>query len=175
MEFSKEFVGRLLRRDEHAFSTLYQQMVDRLYRFLVGRYRIDRQTAYDVIADFFVKLRQRLDRIDVEQSLESWIWTMFRNFVIDYFKTQKMPVRLDDTLETEDTDIEHPAQYTEKNHQLKQIYMVLGHLDDVSKEIVLLRYVEQLSFEEIATITNMQEDAIRQRASRAVKKLQSLL
>jgi DNA-directed RNA polymerase specialized sigma24 family protein len=50
---------------------------------------------YDLIGDFFVKLRDRIDRVNPEQPLEPWIWTVFRNFVADYFKTKKHTQRMD--------------------------------------------------------------------------------
>jgi len=93
----------------------------------------------------------------------------------DYFKTKQHQLRLDELVEPEDNDGISPLKYTQANHQLKQIYLVLDELDDLSKDIILFRYVEELSFEEIAEITDLQEDAVRQRLSRAVKKLQVLL
>jgi len=46
-----------------------------------------------------------------------------------------------------------PLQQAQHVSQLNRIYTVLDQLDDVSKEIVILRYVEDLSFDEIAKIT----------------------
>gem|GEM_PF-5090312 len=108
---------------------------------------------YDLIGDFFVKLRDRIDRVDPTQSLEPWLWTVFRNFVADYFKTKKHTQRLDGLEEIlKDSGLD-PLQEAQKTTQLKRIYAVLDQLDELSKEIVLFRYVEDLPFEEIATIT----------------------
>jgi RNA polymerase sigma-70 factor, ECF subfamily len=175
MEFSPEFIRRLQRREQQAFSELYTSMVDRLYRYIAGRYHLDRQGMYDLIGDFFVKLRDRIDRVDPKQPLEPRVWTVFRNFVADYFKTKKHAVRLDwleDILK--DTGID-PLQQAQNATQLKRIYSALDQLDDLSKEIVILRYVEDLSFDEITMITGLQADAVRQRASRSIKKIQELL
>lgn len=175
MEFSPEYVRRLQRRDQQAFSELYTKMVDRFYRYMAWRYHIDRQGMYDLIADFFVKLRDRIDRVDPKQPLEPRVWTVFRNFVADYFKAKKHTQRLDgleDMLQDAGLD---PLQEAQKATQLKRIYGVLDQLDDLSKDVVLFRYVEELSFDEIATITGLQTDAVRQRASRAIKKVQELL
>jgi RNA polymerase sigma factor (sigma-70 family) len=68
-----------------------------------------------------------------------------------------------------------PLQQAQNSAQLKRIYSALDQLDDLSKEIVILRYVEDLSFDEITIITGLQADAVRQRASRSVKKIQELL
>ncbi len=175
MEFSPEYVRRLQRRDQQAFSELYTKMVDRFYRYMAWRYHIDRQWMYDLIGDFFVKLRDRIDRVDPKQPLEPRVWTVFRNFVVDYFKAKKHTQRLDgleDMLQDAGLD---PLQEAQKATQLKRIYGVLDQLDDLSKDVVLFRYVEELSFDEIATITWLQTDAVRQRASRAIKKVQELL
>lgn len=144
MEFTPEFLRRLQRRDEQAFQTLYQQTVTRLARYLAGRYRLDRQTRDDLISDFFVKLRQRLHLLDVEQSFEARFWTMFRHFVIDFFKTNKQATSLDELGEQIDHHQPTPLAMAQQSHQLQQIYRVLDQLDDVSREIVVLRYVEDL-------------------------------
>lgn len=175
MEFSPEYVRRLQRRDQQAFSELYTNIIDRLYRYIAWRYHLDRQGVYDLLGDFFVKLRDRIDRVNPEQPLEPWIWTVFRNFVADYFKTKKYTVRLDGLEDMlQDTALD-PLQQTQQLTQLQRIYTVLDQLDDISKEIVILRYVEDLSFDEIGKITWLQGDAIRPRASRAIKNVQELL
>jgi RNA polymerase sigma factor (sigma-70 family) len=175
MEFTSTYIRRLKKRDQQAFSQLYTFLVDRLYRYLAGRYHLNRGEILDLVGDFFVKLRDRLDRIQEDQSVEAWIWTMFRNFVADWFKTKKQDRRLDvydEMLYDEEAD---PARQAQNNHQLARIYTVLDTLDDLSREIIILKYVEDLSFESIARIVNLQPDAVRQRASRAIKTVQSLL
>lgn len=175
MNYSLEFLQRLASRDQQAFGQLYEITSDRLYRYIAGRYRMDRQTMHDLLSDFYVKLRQHIDRLDPKLAFEARLRTMFRNFLVDYFKTKQHQLRLDEIGELEDDESISPIKYTQSAHQLEQIYAILDQLDDVSKEIVLFRYVEELSFEEIAQITNLQEDAVRQRISRAVKKIQALL
>lgn len=175
MKYSHEFLKRLASRDQQAFAELYELSADRFYRYIAGRYRLDRETMHDLLSDFFVKLRQHIDRLDPALAFEAWLRTMFRNFLVDYFKTKQYQMRLDEVGEPEDNDGISPLTYVQTNHQLEQIYQVLDELDDLSKEIVLFRYVEELSFEEIAQITQLQEDAVRQRLSRALKKIQTLL
>lgn len=175
MEFSPEYIRRLQRRDQQAFSELYTKMVNRLYRYVAWRYHLDRQGVYDLMGDFFVKLRDRIDRVNPQQPLEPWIWTVFRNFVADYFKTKKQTQRLDGLEDILRDNALDPLQQAQQNSQLNRIYAVLDKLDDISKEIVLLRYVEDLAFEEIGQIVWLQPDAVRQRASRAIKKVQELL
>lgn len=175
MEFTPDYIRRLQRRDQQAFSDLYTAMVDRFYRYLAGRFHLDRQGIYDLIGDFFVKLRDRIDRVDPNQSFESWIWTVFRNYTADYFKTKKHDQRLDGLDEIlKDTALD-PLQQAHNTTQLQRIYKALDRLDELSKEIVLLKYVEGLSFEDIARITKVQPDTVRQRASRAIKAVQELL
>lgn len=175
MEFTPTYIRRLKKRDQQAFSELYNFLIDRLYRYLAGRYHLQRSEILDLIGDFFVKLRERLDRIQENQSVEAWIWTMFRNFVADWFKTKKQDRRLDVYDEILYDEAADPARHAQNNHQLERIYRVLDTLDDLSREIIILKYVEDLSFESIARIVNLQPDAVRQRASRAIKAVQSLL
>ena len=57
----------------------------------------------------------------------------------------------------------------------KEIFSAMEQLDEKSYEIVFLRYVEQLDYDEISEFVEMSQDAIRQRLSRALKKIRSLI
>ena len=53
MNYSLEFLQRLASRDQQAFADLYELTSDHLYRYMAGRYRLDRETMHDLLGDFF--------------------------------------------------------------------------------------------------------------------------
>jgi RNA polymerase sigma-70 factor (ECF subfamily) len=63
----------------------------------------------------------------------------------------------------------------EKDYKFEMIKQALEQLPEKYKDIVFLKYVEQKNNDEIAEILGISEDNVRQRLSRAIKKLKQLL
>ena len=73
--------------------------------------RVTEKDAEDVLQDVFVKIHSRLDRLDEKAKIESWIFQITRNTVIDYYRSKKPTEPLPDWLECEaETDLEELKQ-----------------------------------------------------------------
>jgi RNA polymerase sigma factor (sigma-70 family) len=67
------------------------------------------------------------------------------------------------------------SQFLENDYSYERIQQAMKELDDVSKDIVYFKFIEEKSNEEISAITWIANDTIRQRVSRAIKFLKQLL
>jgi RNA polymerase sigma factor (sigma-70 family) len=67
------------------------------------------------------------------------------------------------------------SDFLQQDFELDQIKEAMEMLDEMSKEIVFLRFIEDKSYTEIEEQLEISQDAIRQRISRALKKLKDLL
>jgi RNA polymerase sigma factor (sigma-70 family) len=67
------------------------------------------------------------------------------------------------------------SDFLQQDFELDQIKEAMEMLDELSKEIVFLRFIEDKSYTEIEEQLEISQDAIRQRISRALKKLKDLL
>ncbi len=63
----------------------------------------------------------------------------------------------------------------EADYQFGQIQLALQTLDSDSQEVIFLKYIEDLSYEEITALIGGTQEALRQRLSRALKKLKDVL
>jgi RNA polymerase sigma factor (sigma-70 family) len=63
----------------------------------------------------------------------------------------------------------------ENNFKFEQIQQAMKRLDDISKDIIYFRFVEEKTNEEICSITGSSNEMVRQRLSRAIKQLKKLL
>ena len=157
IEFETAFLLLLIQQDESAFNTFYLKTVDIFFRYLKTNYFLDQEECEDLIADFYVKFRNAVRNYDIEQSFSAYTWTIFKNALKDYFKKTK-EIRLLD-----------------QNFQLDMIQSAMQELDPTSREIIFLKFIEDKSNAEIEEILQISQEVIRQRISRAFKKLRTLL
>ncbi|MCL4788324.1 MAG: RNA polymerase sigma factor SigZ [Verrucomicrobia bacterium] len=84
---------------------IWHEFADRLREFIRRRVA-DPHTAEDILQDVFVKIQARLNRLKDPAKLQSWIYLIARNAIIDHYRTRKETVEVPETLaaETEPAD-----------------------------------------------------------------------
>lgn len=175
MGLDKKLIARIQARDKKAFAQLYEQTADQLYRFVAWRYSLRKDEINDLIGDFYLKLRRVIDKYDDTYKFESYFRTIFRNMLKDYFK-KSTTQHNDDVVESvAETDPDAMLRRIQGSYQLDAIQKAMRELDDLSYQIVVWRYIDQLTYEEIASLCDAQTDTVRKRLSRALIKLRDLL
>ena len=183
IQFDEAFLLLLIQQDSWAFNTFYLQTVDVFFRYLKSNFFLSQEDAEDIIADFYVKFWTAVTKYDIEQSFSAYTWAIFKNTVKDYFKKHKdLPFTELDTDDEEaekfeDTlvDDEDFNAFLQQDFELDQIKEAMQELDSLSREIVFLRFIEDKSYSEIEEQLLISQDTIRQRISRALKKLKDIL
>lgn len=175
MSFDQSLVKRIQRRDQKAFGELYSQTVDQLYRYVTWRYSLPKQEIQDLLSEFYLKLWRVIDKYDDSYKFESFFWAVFRNMLKDHFKKHK---EIHDSIEVNKREYSNPddmLQSIQWSFQIEAIQRAMKQLDEISYQIIILRYIESQSYEEIWQYVNLDEQAVRQRLSRALKKVKNLL
>lgn len=177
MNFDDKFVEKLLNKDKNAFNELYLQTVDIFYRYLKSNYFISDSDAEDIVSNFYLKVWNWLWKYKYMKNFSSWLRTIFRNTIKDDFKktkekhfshyTKESDEELDSSLVSE----ENVINLLQSDYEYSKITKAIDMLDDLSKEIIYLKYIEEKSNKEISIILDITEDNVRQRNSRAIKKL----
>ena len=179
---SKQFVEKLIQKDQQAFNEFYNISVEVFFRFLKSNYFVSDKEAEDIVADFYFKLRNNIVSYKKEYNFETWVWTVFRNTIKDSFKKQSY--RYFSSYSRDDKDIdfsetipseEDILEFLEKDFEYQKIQTAIKTLEDKFKEIIDLKFVQQLSNDEIAKVLNISNSNVRQRISRALKKLKEKL
>ncbi len=153
--------------DEQAFGELYDIWADKVYRFIYLKLR-QPAVAEDLTADVFLKAWQYLHqyRPRPELPFSAWLYTIARNTLIDYYRSQKhTEVSFEDIPEI--ADLEGSELY----HETGRLENLLAQLPADYQKVLQLRFVEQLSIAKVAQIMKKKEDNIRALSSRALKKL----
>ena len=106
------------------------------------------QDAEDLTADVFLKVYEKLDTYDESKSsLSTWIYTITRNTLTDYFRTRKVFVEIPETLEA-DSSVEDEVCNAE---MLDTLANALENLDERERDIIILRFYSGKTLREISS------------------------
>jgi RNA polymerase sigma-70 factor (ECF subfamily) len=180
MQTSKQISeSRLLKAaahgDKKAFGNLYKQYLDRIYRFI--RFKVgDDLIAEDLTEETFLKTWTILPKIYKKSrkidNFNAWLYRTAKNLVIDYYRKKKPVANIENTLEEIKLS---PEEFTEQQHLSQQLTKAIAKLEPKYKEIIILRFVNQLPHEEVAHILEISENNSRIMQYRALKKLKEFL
>lgn len=148
----------------------YSEPVFRLARSVVQ----DAALADDVTQETFIKVWRKLDTFRGESSLKSWILRIAHNTAVSTLRTIRDsatdPVKLPDSHEPIGTQRE-----VEGRLAADQLAAALATFDDLTREIVVLREVEGMSYEEIAHALDVPVPTVKTRLLRARRRLSIIL
>lgn len=153
-----------------AFGALYDAYVERVYRYIYFRVTDD-QTTEDLTSQVFLKAWEHLDRYKPGGSpFIAWLYTIARNAVIDYYRTRKQTVPLEEVgalaVEEEALDDRMERQF--------DVYILrtgLQQLTEEQQQVLTLKFMAKLTTEEVARIMGKREGAIRALQMRALQTL----
>lgn len=152
------------------FKTRVLPVSKKLLRFAV-QFLKDEDEAKDVVQDVFLKLWQKKEELDRIENMEAFTMRMTRNRCLDILRANKVvPIdaETDRKMKQETIDVHAQIELSEAAGQVK---MLIEQLPDVQRNVMHLRDIEQLEYEEIAERTGLQVNAIGVNLSRARKKV----
>ncbi len=167
-------IERAQRGDPDAVAELYRRYVQTIARYVA--YRVsDSAVIEDITADVFLRMVEGLPRYQFTGApFEAWLYRIASARVIDYYRQQNRQSgqNLDEELGKELASLEVNVQEREEVDELRA---ALHHLPDEQQTILILRFVERKSHEEVAHLLNKSVDAITTAQHRALKRLAELL
>lgn len=160
--------------DRDAFAELVELYKDKIYH-LAFRMLYNRQEAEDVVQETFLRVYKNLSSYDVNQKFSTWIFRIGTNLCIDRLRRRRATYSLDAGV----TDGEGANWYGMlSNDQLgpegqlilsetqQQIRKAIDMLPEKYKSIVILRYLHDLSLQEIGDILQMPVTTVKTRVHR---------
>jgi len=187
--YSDEALMSLLARgEEMALTELVQRYQNEVFRFCY-HYLRDIEMAKDAVQEVFLRLYIARDRYDNEKSFKPWILCIARNLCLNELKRQKLVhfETFEGYVENQNREnkgekegIEAPKTLTPFEQLIikekqKILWEELNDLPEEAREIVVLRYFEQLHARDIAQIMGSTEGAVRTRLHRVLKYLKERL
>lgn len=105
----------------------------------------------------------------------SWLYRIARNKVIDHYRTRKMHAPLESVPEeiiAIDVDV---AEHIDSRVQLERVYQALMQLSDDQRDILIMRFVNELSYKDIAHALGKNQATVRVIQYRALARLKKIL
>jgi len=170
-KFDEKFLQRLKKQDHQAFNEFYSHSVDIFFRYIKSNYFLPDQEVEDIVSHYFVKQRDAFKKLDIKKSFSAYVWTIFKNTIKDYFKKMSdLPFsQIRTAWDDDNISFEDKLEYEEN------IQAAMQELEEVSRDIIYLKYIEEKSYKEIADMLMLSQDNTRQKCSRAIKQLKTLM
>jgi RNA polymerase sigma-70 factor (ECF subfamily) len=172
----KSIIERAIRGDSSAFGLLYDTYHAQIYRFVYLKVS-HREEAEDITHHVFLSAWQNMGSYrDKGFPFSSLLYQIARNKVIDHYRTKKTSIDIEDLNEAEiprhDTSLEDTLH---SQFQLETVKLAMRQLKQEHQDIIIMRYIEEMTPSEVARILKKPEAAVRVSQHRAIKKLKDLL
>jgi RNA polymerase sigma-70 factor (ECF subfamily) len=157
--------------NSESFGTLYDAYLERIYRFVYFRVE-DQQTAEDITSQVFLKAWENLGRFQIGGTpFLAWLYTIAHNAVIDHYRTRKVTAALEDVRLSDPGHAETVENGIDFAVEMGSIKNALLTLTDDQRQVLLLKFIDEMSNEEIARHLGKREGAIRALQMRGLKAL----
>lgn len=163
----QECIALALDGNGKAFPALVKRYQDRIYRFILRLIRSPDE-ASDLTQDTFLRAYQGLARWRPDASFKTWLFRIARNAAFDHLRRVKRVefVALEDDMEIPDPAA-GPEAVLETAQRVRILAAALGRLPQDHREILLLREIEDMSYEEIADVLGLNTGTVKSRIARA--------
>ncbi|MFN3134577.1 MAG: RNA polymerase sigma factor [Candidatus Kryptonium sp.] len=131
------------------------------------------EDAKDLVQETCYKALKNMDSLDENSNVKAWLFTIMRNLWLNQRKRNlTLPIYLDETIESVSDEWNINPEELLINNEMRQLLMkALNDLPDAYKEILILRYFEDFSYNEISKILNCPPGTVMSRLNRAREKL----
>ncbi|MEG8946021.1 sigma-70 family RNA polymerase sigma factor [Rosettibacter firmus] len=164
-----------------AYEILVRRYKDPLMNF-VYRFVGDRDVCTDIVQDTMIKFYLNKDSYREFAKFSTWIYTIAGNLAKNELKRRKRrniislgPTEDEKQIQVEDKSFVSPDRAADSNIKHDMIQRALMKIKPVYREMVILRDIQGLSYEEIAEITKVSLGTVKSRINRGRTQLQKLL
>ena len=170
--------ARVRSKDKQAFIKAYDLYIGQIYRFIYLKVG-DKETAEDLTSEVFLKTWNYINDGNsiIEKTLRALIYKIARNAIIDHYR--QASYQADVSIDKNEIDLADDSQDTKKQIEISDdiaiIEAQLQKLKDEYREIIILRFVNELSITEIANILNKSKGNVRVLTHRALSALRGMM
>ena len=175
MDDLSKLIARAQKGDKDAFGQIYNLFYKRIFRYCQFNLKYGRsEEAQDFCQETFLKAYKSISSFSERKggSFQAYLFRIARNLIIDSSRKKK-DIPLKGYLEIEEEN--NLDEQIDKKHQNQKLKEALDKLPEVERQIVILRYFEEMTTAEVAKIIGKREGALRVRSHRVLKKLKDLM
>ncbi len=178
----EQLVQKASSGDQHSFEQIVKNYEKLVYSICYRMFN-NNQDAMDYTQETFIKVYKNMEKAIGKGSFKSWICTIATNTCLDELRkrSKKHTVSLDENFDDDNhpkytvpDDAPTPLEEIIFNENAQILKDAINSLSDENKSIIILRDVEGLSYDEIASALDLTLGTVKSRISRARKKLQTI-
>ena len=155
------------------FSCLHDRYESRLLRYIKRISYVTNEEAEDILQEAFIKIWKNLNDFNPSLKLSSWLYRIVHNQTISYWRKNKS-LKNDHQIIFDENISQTIADDFQLDHEKEQlvatqIHSTLNQLPKKYKEVLILKYFEKMSYEEISDVLKIPEGTVATRINRAKK------
>lgn len=154
------------------FLESYDQYNDAIFRYCYFQ-TSKREVAMDLAQDTFVKAWEYLAKGHTVEHMKAFLYRIAGNLIIDY-RRKKKTESLDTMMEAGFDVGSDESERITHNLDAKQALELVGQIDEKYRDVIIMRYIDELSIKEIADVTGETENNISVRLHRGIEKVKAL-
>lgn len=169
------WIEAAMRGDHEAFSRLVDRYKAAVYNLA---YRMLRSApeAEDAAQEIFLRAYTKLATYDRQRKFSTWLLSIASNYSVDVLRRRRATiVELDEVAFSLPSDAPGPERSAIEHEQREAVARAIGRLPETYRLVTVLRYYQDLSYEEIENITGLSEATVKTRLFRARRQLEDLL
>ncbi|GAC1636414.1 MAG: hypothetical protein NVS9B14_15180 [Candidatus Acidiferrum sp.] len=174
-----KFIARgLKQRDPDLLDLLIEQYQFRLFRYLL-HLTGSRERAEDFFQETWVRVLERGSQYDGKWKFEAWLFTIARNLVLDWhrrkkpesFESLRGPEEDAPAFDVADEKSATPLESFLSNERREEVHASLGKIPAVYREVLVLRFQEEMQLDEIAGVLSTPVSTVKSRLYRGLETL----
>ncbi|HEY4552714.1 MAG TPA: RNA polymerase sigma factor [Bacillaceae bacterium] len=170
MEEEWQWIQQVLSGDKQAYAHIINKYKNPLYATVVRMVK-NPQDAQDLVQEAFIKVYSQLGKYERKSSFSSWLYRVAINHCMDEFRKKHNRLQHVEMNEEKAPNTEHPEVVFLKKEKNRQLEKLIRTLPEEERWIILLRYVNELSYAEISELTGIPVSHVRNKLHRAKKKM----
>lgn len=177
LDGEQDIIKRAIKGEASAFGLLYDKYQPQIYRFVYLKVS-HREAAEDLTHQVFLNAWQKIENYKFRGfPFSSWLYSIARNQIIDYYRVQKTNISSEEAIELEvELTVENPiAKNIDNNLDKEKVRRAIKKLKAEHQNVVILRFIEELSVRETAAAIGKTPLAVKLIQHRAVKNLKKII
>ncbi|MEK4487007.1 sigma-70 family RNA polymerase sigma factor [Psychrobacillus sp. FSL H8-0484] len=174
MEEELQWIHEVLSGNKQAYAHIINKYKNRLYGTIL-RMTKNPQNAQDLVQEAFIKVYHQLEKYDEKGSFAGWIYRLAINHCMDEFRKNSYKMKQVEINEEKVVNTNYPEIIFLKKEKSRQLERLIATLPEDERMIILLRYVNELSYNEISELVEVPLSDVRNKLHRAKKKMRDTI
>jgi RNA polymerase sigma factor (sigma-70 family) len=168
----EELLRQYQHGNENAFNELVLRYQEKVY-WVARRFTGSHDNADDITQEVFCKVYESLKEFRGDSSLYTWLYRVTVNASLNFLRRQKVRefLHIDEMFDIESPEGESPDSIIEKSEQQSLIEQAVALLPEKQKAVFVMRYYEELPYEEIAAILKTSVGGLKANYFHAIRKI----